>query len=350
MEMTISLLRSMTEPGEVTPVAFRGAADRLPEDFGRAEQDAERLVKAVDAAKGDLGPAGDRLRKAADDLRDSTRKLAQGAAAAREKVAQALGDDRVSASFVFLNSDRLPTKEGEADDPVKGLNEEFARINPAIPAALKEIAERKTERQMAGTLANITEDQVHKAIDDAEARASEFDELGKPTAATYRTLDDLVAGPEGLVGLVRAFHRAARAVNDAVAFVPPGDSKALNDVRLAAAAVARADADLKGGAEALANDFKAAQLAYNVRRYAREARYNQAIAGLYELDVRKASLESDRHMHRSRNFFYGMLAAQAGVTIATFSLAVRFRSLLWGVATVAGLTALAIGAYVYLRM
>jgi hypothetical protein len=45
-----------------------------------------------------------------------------------------------------------------------------------------------------------------------------------------------------------------------------------------------------------------------------------------------------------------MLAAQAGVTIATFSLAVRFRSALWALATVAGVTALAIGAYVYLRM
>jgi len=43
-----------------------------------------------------------------------------------------------------------------------------------------------------------------------------------------------------------------------------------------------------------------------------------------------------------------MLAAQAGVTIATFSLAVRYRSVLWGLAALAGLGALGIGAFVLL--
>ena len=85
-------------------------------------------------------------------------------------------------------------------------------------------------------------------------------------------------------------------------------------------------------------------------RYDREARNNQATAGLYELDVRKASLESDRHRDRSTNFFYAMLAAQGGVTIATFAIALRRRSFLWGVATAAGLAAVTFASYVFLKM
>jgi serine/threonine protein kinase len=303
LEATAIVLRAMTEPGKVSPGAVRGAANRLPDDFRRAAQDADRLARAVDATRGDLGPAADPLRKAADDLRDSAGRLARAAAAAQEKVAQALADDRVSAPFVFLNSDKLPTKEGESDDPIRGLSEAFAQINPVIPAALKEVDDRKTETQMAGTLARISEDQIRKAIDDAEERARDFDELGKPTAATYRTLGELVTGPEGLVGLMRTFHRSARAVSDELVALPAGDGKALNDVRLAAAALAHTDAKLKGAADGLAGDFEVAQIGYNMRRYAREARYNQAIASLYELDARKASLESDRHLRRSRNFF-----------------------------------------------
>jgi uncharacterized protein DUF4337 len=349
-EMTIDVLHSMTEPGEVSPAALRAAADRLPEDLRRAEQQAERLVKAVNAARGDgsdLGPAGEQLLKAAGDLKESAGKLSQAAVAARAKVVAALGDEKVSATFTFLNSKKLPAKEGEADDPRKALDTALGTINPPIPAALREVGERKTERQMAATLAGITEDQVHQAIDDAETRAADNDKLGKSVADTYRTLDGLITGQGALV---REFHRAVRQVDMAVAALPAGDAKGLNDVRLAAAAVARTGAELKASADGLANDFKAALLDFNARRYERESRYNEVIAGLYELDVRKASIDSDRHRDRSKQFFNAMLAAQAGVTIATFSLAVRFRSALWALATVAGVTALAIGAYVYLRM
>src|SRR5439155_6291307 len=120
------------------------------------------------------------------------------ATAAREKVVASLGDEKVNAAFVFLNSDKLPVKEGEADDPRKVLGEALSSINPAIPLALREITERKTERQMAATLAGISEDQIHQAIDDAEARASDNDKMGKSAADTYRTLDGLVTGKSAL--------------------------------------------------------------------------------------------------------------------------------------------------------
>jgi hypothetical protein len=91
-----------------------------------------------------------------------------------------------------------------------------------------------------------------------------------------------------------------------------------------------------------------AGLNFNSSRYQREAHYNQILAQLLEVQVRRQSFISDRHRVRSRQFFYGMLGAQAGVTIATFSLAVRRGSLLWGLAASAGLAAVTFAAYVYL--
>jgi hypothetical protein len=98
----------------------------------------------------------------------------------------------------------------------------------------------------------------------------------------------------------------------------------------------------------LAADFAAARLRFEAARHEREAKLNQQTAYLYEVAVRKTSVESDRHRTRSRYFFFGMLAAQAAVTIATISLAVKERSWLWTVAAAIGVLALSYAAYVYL--
>ena len=95
-------------------------------------------------------------------------------------------------------------------------------------------------------------------------------------------------------------------------------------------------------------DFIAARLRFAALRYDTEARLNQAIASLYELQVRKNNISAERHHHRSQRFFYGMLGAQMAVIISTFSIAARQRNLLWTLAAAAGVTALAFAAYVYL--
>jgi hypothetical protein len=95
-------------------------------------------------------------------------------------------------------------------------------------------------------------------------------------------------------------------------------------------------------------DFIAARLRFATARYDAEARLNQAIANLYELQVRKSNLDAERHHKRSQQFFYGMLAAQAAVIISTFSLAAQKRSLLWSLAAAAGAAALSFAIYVYL--
>ena len=95
-------------------------------------------------------------------------------------------------------------------------------------------------------------------------------------------------------------------------------------------------------------NFIAARLRYTANRYDAEARLNQDIANLYEVQVRKSNLDAERHHNRSQRFFLGLLAAQAAVIISTFSLAAQKRSLLWSLAAAAGAAAISFAVYVYL--
>jgi len=95
-------------------------------------------------------------------------------------------------------------------------------------------------------------------------------------------------------------------------------------------------------------DVVAARLRYTAQRYDTESRLNQAIAYLYELQVRRSNFTAERHERRSQRFFFGMLAAQAAVIVATFAMAARKRNLLWGLAAAAGLAAVGFAVYVYL--
>lgn len=107
---------------------------------------------------------------------------------------------------------------------------------------------------------------------------------------------------------------------------------------------------LPAGDKAAARDLTAARMRYNAARYDAEARLNQSIANLYELQVRKANISAERHHSRSGKFFFGMLAAQAAVIVSTFALAAQKRSFLWTLAAVAGLAAVIFAIYVYLRV
>ena len=94
--------------------------------------------------------------------------------------------------------------------------------------------------------------------------------------------------------------------------------------------------------------FSAARLRYAATRYETEARLNQSIAGIYELQVRKGNISAEKHHRRSGKFFFGMLAAQMAVIISTFAIAARQKSFLWSVAAAAGAAAVSFSLYVYL--
>jgi hypothetical protein len=107
------------------------------------------------------------------------------------------------------------------------------------------------------------------------------------------------------------------------------------------------DETLFKGDKNVFRNFTAARLRYTANRYDNEARLNQNVAGIYELQVRKNNISAERHHQRSGKFFFGMLAAQMGVIISTFAMAARQKSVLWSVAAAAGIAAVSFASYVY---
>ena len=143
---------------------------------------------------------------------------------------------------------------------------------------------------------------------------------------------DLAAAVQEAFARVRAFDTLLKPINQAA------DALEQELIRPAAA----------DATDPVARDFIYARLGYSAQRYDRESRQNQVIAQLYELQVRQSNLSAERHHARSQRFFYGMLAAQMGVIIATFSMAARKKNFLWALAAAAGSGAVAFAAYVYL--
>jgi len=115
-------------------------------------------------------------------------------------------------------------------------------------------------------------------------------------------------------------------------------------------ALTQLEKSLPTGDKAAARDLIAAKMRFNALRYDAEARLNQGIANLLELQVRKANISAERHHKRSGKFFFGMLAAQAAVIVSTFAMAARQRNLLWILAAAAGVAAVVFAIYVYLRV
>jgi len=108
------------------------------------------------------------------------------------------------------------------------------------------------------------------------------------------------------------------------------------------------DDKLMAGDQSAFRGFSAARLRYTAARYDVEARLNQSIASIYELQVRKGNISAEKHHKRSQKFFYGMLAAQMAVIISTFAIAARQKNFLWSVAAAAGAAAVSFSVYVYL--
>lgn len=163
-------------------------------------------------------------------------------------------------------------------------------VAPEIKSAIEAVEKLEPDMAVAGLLAKVTEKSLDAALRAARDRAQAFDNLTGPINREIEALEKKFSS----------------------------------------------------------RDFIAARLRYTASRYEAEARLNQDIANLYELQVRKSNIAATRHHVRSQRFFFGMLAAQAGVIIATFAMAARKRNLLWSIAAGAGLLAVAFAVYVYL--
>jgi hypothetical protein len=332
---TIVEVAGDTPADKVDAARLEATAARLAEGLGRAHREAEKLLEAVESAQGDLGPAAGPLRSAVEKLVPVLRDRATAAEEARRKLGQTLMQPEFQEAFGYLDGDKVP------ETAIRPIEDEHIRD------AVAGIGARQPEGAIEGSVQQIKPETLRQAIANAEANASDFDARAKPVGNALKQLDKLVAQEEALV---RPVTRAAGEVRAALADVPFGDRKGLNDVRTAAAPLERTLTVLGTEAAAVRQDFRSAQLAYTARRYDHEARYNQDVALLYEVLVRKGGQVSEGHRNRSAHLFYAMLAAQGGVTIATLAMAVRYKSLLWGLATVAGVSALLFASYVFMGM
>jgi len=166
-----------------------------------------------------------------------------------------------------------------------------------LKSALEAVERMKPESEIRAVLEPVTAATVDEAIQAARDRAAAFDAVTTPISRSVDRLEKAIAA---------------------------------------------------SGPPELVRDVTAARLRYTAARYEVEARLNQAIANLYELQVRLSNMAAERHQRRSEWFFLGMLAAQAAVITATFALAARQRSILWGLAAGVGLVAIVFAIYVYL--
>lgn len=174
-------------------------------------------------------------------------------------------------------------------------------LDPKVRAALDAVANGKAEAELMLLIAGLTPETLEHALSAARERAQAFDAAVKPVSQTIERLDPLLAGA--------AAPSAGRSVT---------------------------------------RDFTAARLRYTAQRYDTEARLNQAIGNILELQVRLSNFTAERHRIRSQRFFLGMLLAQAAVIISTLAMAARQRNALWSLAAAAGLVAVGFAIYVYL--
>lgn len=216
-------------------------------------------------------------------------------------------------------------------------------VRPLDPAALRQAlagtpaaAELETAagRQALAALANGTLPKLPPASPPAASVQAALTALeeSRPDAELARLLATVDGGP--LDEALRQAQAHALALDELTK--PIGHAIDVWEKQLGHAA----------GNDALRRDFTAARLNYNAARYDSEARLNQAIAGLFELQVRKSNISAERHHRRSSRFFYGMLAAQLGVIVSTLAMAAHQRSLLWAIAAGAGGVAIAFAVYV----
>ena len=169
------------------------------------------------------------------------------------------------------------------------------KLDDRVAAALTAVEQSRPETEVTTALTGITKEQLGVAMEAARQTVLAEDALTKPLNQALDNLESKLL---------------------------PGDTRVYRG-------------------------FAAGKLRYLGSRYDVEARLNQTVANLYELQVRVLNASAERHHARSGKFFLGMLAAQMGVIIATFSLAAKQKSLLWALAAAAGAGAVAFASYVY---
>jgi Domain of unknown function (DUF4337) len=345
---TASQLRLQSTRQPFTAAALLALLGGMAKDLQGLD---ERVGDLLAFLKANQAPLGDRAKEFQERLpafRQGVKERLQKLKVAMDDLAKELPGSDYKKTFALLPSEDLPTADGtgKADDIAATLTNDLKTVNPVLHDAFQVIDGHQSKAELDAVCNRIPEEQVRQAHEVVEQHVAAFDKAHKPVGKALdhigKDLDDCLE----LQGWAR--EGTSDLHLDAGNPVAGADDKPWGRFQASLAALSRDTEEQYASASRSSADFTAARLRYNARRYDHEARYNQTSAWLHEIQVNKSSLLSDRYRFRSMLFFIGMLAAQGGVTIATLSLALRRRSILWTLATIAGLTALALSGYVFL--
>jgi hypothetical protein len=320
---------------EFAPDSLLRANSDLLHELRRCEQQVSHLAKALDATKGNSDQALSSLAEPTAQIRHTIAVKLKELDKIGARLKQELGSREARAALDQIRQHALP-QSGTS-----------ALVDENVQKAVRALQARQPERELVPLVNAVSEPVLQSAIELAEDNVQVIEGSNKPVS---RALDQLGALVREQASVARSVLRPLSDIGVKTAELQPGQDKRVADVRLASAELNVSAETIRTIVARLSADFMAAEDSYTALRYEQEARANEQAAGLYEVQVRKSGFTSERHRARSKNFFYGMLAAQAGVTVASFSLAVRHRNLLWSLATLAGLGAVIFGLYVYVYM
>jgi hypothetical protein len=325
VERTIRLLQALSEPANVDEHAFEVLSAQLSGALKKTSQSVEQLQEATAAAKEALGSTVVPLRQATKGLQVALQKAQAQATEIEHKMA-----DARQSGVIPKATPPMPTSTSIQDH--------------ALSKAVDAIRSHRPDAEVTSLVGMVRDQDLMEALSRTNATIAAVEQTGKSTDAAG-TAQRLL---RELLGVSRSLGRPIEELEQAGDLIPVSDAKGLATVRHSLAAVTHSGADLRALVIQWRQGIVVAEDEATLRRYNQEARVNEIAAELYEVRVRKSDLKSERHRDRSKLFFYGMLAAQAGVMIASFSLAVKHRSVLWSLATLAGLGAVLYGTYVYL--
>src|SRR5262249_39029334 len=175
LETKMELLRAQYGSFAMTPQTIAEASKRLPNHFGRAARDVERLRQALSTAKLD-DSAAKPLQAEADMLLHAARENAETAKANKLQLDTALERQELVKAFPYLLTAEFPAVPKSSDGDAN------------VQEALQAIRARETETETADLMSRIKEDQVRRALDAAEAEDPALDAKTKPIE---KELDEL---------------------------------------------------------------------------------------------------------------------------------------------------------------
>lgn len=268
------------------------------------------------------------------------------AAAARfasrlEAVSQSSPSFKAAAARAQSLRTRIEAVDSEQER--KAVQTMAAPLPPPPELKIDDEATRKAYEVLAGGKEEWTDPAVFRAVTEKALRDAHHNAAENSSAADAE-LKPVIDGIANLKKLLDDLAGAAGIIRTMAAPASQAASRPAADATVVNASDRGAPPELRQ----LNADFVVAQKRFDANRLEREARINQQSGYLYELNVRQTSLAADRHLIRSRYFFFGMIAAQAAVVLASLSLAVKERSWLWIIAATVGLLAVSYAGYVYM--